>query len=112
MKKIYVKPEAFSVAFAVNENIAISGQITSSADGVITYVQAVEGCNKYINGTEISTGLREGCYDINHVMQHLQDRQNAGNMEDEDLVALGKMLEELQAAANATGGVPNFVCAQ
>ena len=51
MKKIYVKPEAFSVAFAVNENIAFSGEITMSSGTEVKYIQSYEGCNKFLMET-------------------------------------------------------------
>jgi hypothetical protein len=53
MKKIYVKPEAFSVAFAVNENIATSGDIstTDSSDGFVKYIQNGDNCNKLLSNT-------------------------------------------------------------
>ena len=107
MKKTYVKPEAFSVAFAVNENIATS-IFTESADGTITYVQSVEGCNKYINSTQISTGLKDGCTDITHVMEHLKDRLEDANYIGSDLATLAALLAKLEA----TGQTNDFICAQ
>jgi hypothetical protein len=72
MKKIYVKPEAMTVAFAVNENIATSGFYTEAEDGVVTYKQDEVGCNDILNGTNIETGLPDGETDINMVMKHLE----------------------------------------
>jgi hypothetical protein len=76
MKKIYVKPEAMTVAFAVNENIATSGFYTEDLDGVVTYKQDEVGCNDILNGTNIETGLPDGETDINMVMKHLEQMIN------------------------------------
>lgn len=76
MKKVYVKPEAFSVAFAVNENIAFSGVVTNSSGGMIKYIQVADGCNKLLSNTGIATGLKEGCIDYDHAMQHLMNRED------------------------------------
>lgn len=104
MKKIYVKPEAMTVAFAVNENIATSGFYTEDLDGVVSYKQQEEGCNDILNGTSIETGLEDGNYDINDVMDSLANRIQAGG---------GSALEELKAILDdlLKQEDPHFVCA-
>jgi hypothetical protein len=103
MKKIYVKPEAFSVAFAVNENIAFSGDITMSSGGEIKYVQSGEGCNKFLSNTGIATGLKEGCIDYNHMMGHISLREDP---------KYGTDLKELDAIlAKLAENEQDFVCA-
>lgn len=72
MKKIYVKPEAMTVTFAVNENIATSGFYTEDLEGVVTYKQDEVGCNDILNGTHIETGLPDGETDIKKVMEYLE----------------------------------------
>ena len=97
MKKIYVKPEAFSVAFAVNENIAFSGWITNTEGGAVVYTNHAGGnCNKYLSTVGIETGLKEGCIDYDHMMGHLAARPNEkyGN----DLEALMALLNEYKDA--------------
>lgn len=97
MKKIYVKPEAFSVAFAVNENIAFSGWITNTQTGAVLYMNHAGGnCNKFLSTTQIETGLKEGCIDFGHMLGHLANRPNEkyGN----DLKALEALLKEYKEA--------------
>jgi hypothetical protein len=103
MKKIYVKPEAFSVAFAVNENIAFSGDITMSSRGEVKYIQSGEGCNKLLSNTGIATGLKEGCIDYNHMMGHISLREDP---------KYGTDLKELDAIlAKLAENNQDFVCA-
>jgi hypothetical protein len=103
MKKIYVKPEAFSVAFAVNENIAFSGDITMSSGGEIKYVQSGEGCNKFLSNTGIATGLKEGCINYDHMIGHIKARPDEKFGTDFlELVEIMKKIEKEQG---------NFVCA-
>lgn len=103
MKKIYVKPEAFSVAFAVNENIAFSGDVTNSSGGEIKYIQSGDGCNKMLSNTGIATGLKEGCLDYDHMMNHIMNREDPVYGTDfEELVGI---LEKLEADKK------DFVCA-
>jgi hypothetical protein len=103
MKKIYVKPEAFSVAFAVNENIAMSGDITMSSGGKIKYIQIGEGCNKFLSNTGIATGLKEGCIDYDHMMGHIAERKDP--VYGTDLGELNAILAELEKNEK------DFVCA-
>jgi hypothetical protein len=95
MKKIYVKPEAMTVAFAVNENIATSGFYTEDLEGVVTYKQDEVGCNDILNGTNIETGLPDGETDINLVMVHLEQMisQTTNQSALEELWAILKMLK-------------------
>jgi hypothetical protein len=104
MKKIYVKPEAFSVAFAVNENIATSGNITStpSSGGFVKYIQIGENCNKLLSQTGIATGLKEGCIDYDHMMNHLMNREDP--VYGTDFGELVKILEDLKERKE------DFVC--
>lgn len=103
MKKIYVKPEAFSVAFAVNENIAFSGDVTMSSGGKIKYIQTGEGCNKFLSNTGIATGLKDGCIDYDHMMAHIKDRKDP---------EFGTDLDELNAIlAKLAENEQDFVCA-
>jgi hypothetical protein len=103
MKKIYVKPEAFSVAFAVNENIAFSGDVTNSSGGYIKYIQSGEGCNKMLSNTGISTGLKEGCIDYEQMKDNLMNSVDA--VHGSDFMELVKILEKLEAEKK------DFVCA-
>lgn len=103
MKKIYVKPQAFSVAFAVNENIAFSGGVTSSSGGEVKYIQSYDGCNKLLSNTGIATGLKEGCIDYKHMMGHIAVRVDPEH--GTDLIELNKILEKLIENGE------DFVCA-
>ena len=77
MKKTYVKPAAVSVAFAVNENIALSGFLANTEGGVVKYVNHSGGnCNKYLSTTGIATGLKEGCVDYEHMMNNLMNQKD------------------------------------
>jgi hypothetical protein len=103
MKKIYVKPEAFSVAFAVNENIAFSGDVTMSSGGEIKYIQSGEGCNKLLSNTGIATGLKEGCIEYQHMMEKITNRDDP---------VYGKDIHELAAIlAKIEEEKGDFVCA-
>lgn len=103
MKKIYVKPQASSVAFAVNENIAFSGEITMSSGGEVKYIQSYDGCNKFLSNTGIATGLKEGCIDYQHMMDKIIVREDP--VYGTDLFELNKILEDLEKKKQ------DFVCA-
>jgi hypothetical protein len=111
MKKIYVKPEAFSVAFAVNENIAFSGVVTDSSGGMIKYIQSYEGCNKFLSNTGIATGLKEGCINYEHMMNHIIAREDAVYGTDfKELVSiLNKLKEEEKDFVCAGASMPDIV---
>lgn len=95
MKKTYVKPVAVSVAFAVNENIALSGFLAKTEGGVVKYVNHSGGnCNKYLSTTGIATGLKEGCVDYEHMMYHLMNRENP--VKGADFEKLMAILAELE----------------
>lgn len=60
--KTYIKPLAMSVTFSINENIATSFDVEVDVRGSFSYEKGnVAGkCNKYINNTQIETGLPYG----------------------------------------------------
>ncbi len=103
MKKIYVKPQASSVAFAVNENIAFSGEITMSSGGEVKYIQSYDGCNTFLSNTGIATGLLEGCIDYQEMMDNIGARLDPDH--GTDLLELNKILKELEENKQ------DFVCA-
>ncbi len=74
MKKLYVKPTATNVAYAVNENIALSvGKPVAGDPSDITYINVDRSlCNKEVANTGIASGLIPGCTNIHHVMAKLQ----------------------------------------
>lgn len=90
MKKLYVKPEASCVAFVVNENIATSLVYTENQNGEISYVQYETDCNDILNSTDIETGLKDGCVNINHVIAILKGRPGKveGTTAYDDLMAI------------------------
>lgn len=103
MKKTYVKPAAFSVAFAVNENIALSGFLAKTEGGEVKYVNHSGGnCNKYLSTTGIETGLKEGCIDYDHMMKHIMEREDP--VYGTDFAELMKILADLEKAGQ------NFAC--
>lgn len=76
MKKLYVKPTATNVAYAVNENIALSVGNMDTIVGDpsdITYINVDRSlCNKEVANTGIASGLIPGCTNIHHVLAKLQ----------------------------------------
>lgn len=103
MKKIYVKPEAFSVAFAVNENIAFSGEITMSSGTEVKYIQSYEGCNKILSNTGIATGLKEGCIEYQDMMEKIGERKDP--IYGTDLLELAAILAKIEKDKG------DFICA-
>ena len=105
MKKIYVKPQASSVAFAVNENIAFSGEITMSSGGEVKYIQSYDGCNKFLSNTGIATGLKEGCINYDHMMGHIMNRPDESGVYKTDFDELVAIMKKIEKESG------NFVCA-
>ncbi len=72
MKKFYVKPTATSVAYAVNENIAISGNPVAGDPSDIHYVNIERSlCNTVVANTGVETGILPGVTNINEVLAAL-----------------------------------------
>lgn len=107
MKKVYVRPVASSVAFAVNENIATSA--SQILNGVVSYVQAVEDCNKIINSTSIETGLAPGVTSIEIVLENLRNQMST--LTGSALEELAAILAAIEKAYHENGEAANFNCA-
>jgi hypothetical protein len=76
MKKLYMKPTASSVEYAVNENIAISTGLDMDnilgAPGDISYQNTDRSlCNKVIINTGVETGVLPGVTNIHQVLAAL-----------------------------------------
>ncbi len=98
MEKItYNRPLATRVVFSVGEHIAASNGeevFTEIASG-ITFTHALPKCNDYLNSTRIDTGLKDGCFDIDHVMQNLRETASSGGEFANGAAELLHMLETL-----------------
>lgn len=107
MKKVYLKPVASTVAFVVNENIAISlPEGAESIPGSIHYINGdgTPNCNQILNSTEIRTGLEPGDYDFDKAMKYIEATisEYSGNQ----LLLLQSVLDQY-----AKDGTAGFVCA-
>ncbi len=79
-KKPYIQPRASTLAYALRENIAAStgeSYCTETA-GALTFTHALPGCNDYLNSTRIDSGLCEGCFDIDHLLENLRNTAASG----------------------------------
>ena len=102
MKKLYVKPTADSIAYAVNENIAISGDIVTGDPGDVGYQQTgMEQCNLYIANTGVATGVLPGVTNIQAVLTAL--KLAAEPYKDDPVAYAQTPYMQLQAALFALG---------
>ncbi len=104
-KTMYIKPRASMLAFALQENIAASTgeEYCTETAGALTFTHALPGCNDYLNSTRIDTGLCEGCFDIDHLMENLRNTVSSGGEYANSAAELLHMLE--------TMGPEGFNCA-
>ena len=71
MKKLYMKPVASNIAYAVNENIAKSGFIVGDP-GDVDYTQFDRSeCTRVIINTGVETGVLPGVTNIHEVLNAL-----------------------------------------
>ncbi len=106
MKKTYIKPTGSHILLAVNENIAASaggGEIFTQPVGALTFTHATPRCNDYLNSTRIDTGLRDDCFNVDHLMENLRATASAGGEFANQAAELLHMLE--------TMGPEGFNCA-
>ena len=108
MKKLYVKPTASNVAYAVNENIALSLKYNIGDPGNITYINVERSlCNKEIANTGIPTGLIPGCTNIEHVMRNLKEAAEAsGDIQNSDFMKLWQLVQDI----NNNNTPEDFTC--
>ncbi len=101
MKKLYVKPVAMNVVYAVNENISLSGIFVDP--GKLSFNHAVADCNKYLNHTTIETGLPDGPNpDAAAAMKYIIDHQ--------DLYSAENWNKFQEMLAGLTSGGSQFIC--
>ncbi len=102
---MYIKPGATVLSYALRENIAASAgeEICTEKVGELTFTHALPGCNDYLNSTRIDTGLCEGCFDIDHLMENLRANASSGGEYANSAAELLHLLE--------TMGPENFNCA-
>ncbi len=76
----YIRPHALTLAYALRENIAASAgdSFCTETAGALTFTHALPGCNDYLNSTRLDTGLCEGCYDIDHLLENLRSTASSG----------------------------------
>ncbi len=104
-KSAYIQPRATVLVYEMRENIATSAgeSFVTEQVGELTFTHALPGCNDYLNSTRIDTGLCDGCYDIDHLMENLR---NAVSTSSEYANSAAELLHILE-----TAGPENFNCA-
>ncbi len=96
----YIRPMASRMAISVRENIAASvgTEVFTEQVGAITFTHATPKCNDYLNSTRIDTGLRDGCFDIDHLLRNLRETASAGGEYANGAAELLHILETLGPA--------------